>query len=125
MRPIEPDPAPTNTPTALAAEICARLIEWGEVASRGQVCDWLNRLRHLYDADPAAMWLYVTWQTGDSARIAESFEERGAKVALDKQGVHQSTAKGFAAIGKVAPELAKAMRETFEAHAPEAKRAVI
>ena len=125
MRPIEPECTPTNTPAALAAEICARLIEWGEGASRGQVCDWLNRLRHLYDADPAAMWLYVTWQTGDSARIAESVEERGAKVALDKQGVHQATAKGFAAIRRVAPELAEAMRETFEAHAPEAKRAVI
>ena len=125
MRPIKHEGTPPDDSAALAAEICARLIEWGEGASRGRVTDWLNRLCDLYKADPAAMWLYIAWQTGDSVRIAESFEERGERVALDKQGVHQATAKAFAAIKRVSPELAKAMRETFEAHAPEAKRAVI
>ena len=125
MRPIEQEGTPPDNSAAIAAELCARLIEWGEGASRGRVEAWLHRLCDLYRADPAALWLYVAWQTGDSVRIAESFEERGERVALDKQGVHQATAKAFAAIKRVAPELAKAMRETFEAHAPEAKRAVI
>jgi hypothetical protein len=125
MRPIEHEGTPPDDSAAIAAEICARLLEWGEGASRGRVTDWLHRLCDLYRADPAALWLYVAWQTGNPVLIAESFEERGAKVALDKQGVHQATTKAFAAIRRVAPELAKAMRETFEAHAPEAKRAVI
>ena len=125
MRPIEPESGGINEAPAIVAEICARLMEWREVQSPLKVQEWLMTLVDIRKKSPAAMWLYVAWQTGNSELIAESFEERGAKAALDKQGVHQQTAKAFAAIHLVRPELAKAMRETFEAHAPEAKRAVI
>lgn len=118
----EAEEAP-NTPAKICAEVAARLVEWGEVASRGAVSHWLSTLHSIYSQDHAAMWLYLAWQTGDTSRIAASFEDRGAATALPKQAVQQSTVRAFAAIAAVCPDLAVAMRETFEAHAPEAKHA--
>lgn len=105
------------------AEISARLLEWAELTADSHVSRWLSTLLVLHRADPAAMWLYVAWQTGDTARIAASFEERGVGPALPRQAVQQATARTFEAMAKVRPDLAKAMREVFDAHAPEARTA--
>lgn len=115
------EPPAERTESCLVAEISARLLEWAELTSDTHVSRWLSTLLVLHRADPAAMWLYVAWQTGDTARIAASFEDRGASSALPRQAVQQATARAFEAMAKVRPDLAKAMREVFEAHAPEAR----
>jgi hypothetical protein len=117
--PIEPEP---NTGAQICAEIANRLVEWSEVESKSRVAHWLGTVLALHRQDPAAMWLYLAWQTGDTSRIAASFEERGGATALPRQAVQQATARAFEAIRLVLPDLAQAMRETFEAHAPEAER---
>lgn len=122
MRPPDPIEIVPDRQAQLAAEIAARLVEWAEISSKPRVSQWISTLSALYRADPAAMWLYIGWQTGDTARIAASFEERGKDSALPRQAVQQATAKAFEAIKKVLPDLAQAMRETFEVHAPEAEQ---
>jgi len=122
MRPIEAEEPPENTESKIVAEIAERLIEWSEGKSRVRVSRWLSTLSALHRSDPAAMWLYIAWQTGDTARIASSFEERGVEGALPRQAVQQATARAFDAIRHIMPELAVAMRETFEAHSPEAEK---
>ena len=94
-----------------------------ELTSDTHVSRWLSTLDVLRRADFGAMWLYLAWQTGDTARIASSFEERAGDKALPRQAVQQSTARAFEAMSKVRPDLARAMREVFEAHAPEAQTA--
>jgi len=121
MRPIESQQPPPNTGAQICAEIANRLVEWGEEESKTRVTHWLTTVLALHRQDPASMWLYLAWQTGDTARIAASFEERGGATALPRQAVQQATARAFEAIRLVLPDLAKAMRETFEAHAPEAE----
>lgn len=116
------EPQAKPSPAQLAAEIAARLVEWAEIASQSAVSDWLKRLALIHRADPPALWLYLAWQTGDSARIAASFEEQGDRDAKSRQAVQQQAERAFAALKRVAPELAQAMRETFEAHAPEAEK---
>ena len=122
MRPLEPEPTAPDLGAQLAAEVSARLMEWAETGSRTRVTRWLATLNTLHRADPAAMWLYIAWQTGNTATIAASFEERGKGQALPRQAVQQATAKAFAAMRSVCPELADAMREVFEIHAPEAEK---
>ena len=112
-----------KTEFCLVAEISARLLEWADLTSDPHVSRWLSTLLVLHRQDPGAMWLYLAWQTGDTARIAASFEERGTDAALPRQAVQQSTARAFEAMAKVRPDLARAMREVFESHAPEAHSA--
>ena len=123
MHPYDEAEQAPDTAAKIIAEVANRLIEWSELDSRGEVSHWLSTLHAIYTRNHAAMWLYLSWQTGDTSRIAASFEDRGNAVALPKQAVQQSTVRAFAAIAAVCPDLAVAMRETFEAHAPEAKHA--
>jgi hypothetical protein len=69
------------------------------------------------------MGRYLAWQTGDTARIAASFETRGGATTLPRQAVEQATSRAFEAMAKIRPKLAKVMREVFEAHAPQARAA--
>jgi hypothetical protein len=114
--PADVDPTPEVTTPQIVAEICARLIEWGEVASKAEATAWLITCVQLAKESPNAMWLYVTWQTGDASAIAKSFAALGAEAALDKQGVHQATTKALDRMGEVVPELAQAMRELYALH---------
>ena len=121
MHPYDEAEQAPDTAAKIIAEVANRLIEWGELESRTRVTHWLGTLMALHKQDPHAMWLYLNWQTGDTARIAASFEERGRESALPRQAVQQSTARAFDAIRAIMPDLAQAMREAFEIHAPEAK----
>lgn len=119
QKPAEDFPHADNE-AQIVAEIAARLLEWAEASSKPKVSQWLASLIAIHREDPAAMWLYVGWQTGDTAKIAASFENRAAGQALPRQAVQQATARAFEALARVKPELARAMREAFETHSPEA-----
>lgn len=121
QQPFADEPHQDNE-AQIVAEIAARLLEWAELTSKTRVSLWLDTLHALRHADPAAVWLYIAWQTGDTSKIAASFDEQGNARALPRQAVQQATAKAFEAIAKVKPELAFAMRETFEMHIPEAEK---
>ena len=118
--PVDVDPTPEATPAALCGEIALRLIELGEVASKAQATAWLVQLVQIAKVSPNALWLYLSWQTGDTAAISRSFQMLGEDSSLDKQGVHQATVKAMEKLREVCPELADAMRELYLIHRPEA-----
>ena len=118
--PVDVDPTPEATPAALCGEIAARLIEWGEVGSKAQATAWLLQLVQITKVSPNALWLYLSWQTGDTAAISRSFQMLGEDSSLPKQAVHQNTAKALEKLREVCPELADAMRDLYLTHRPEA-----
>ena len=118
--PVDVDPTPEATPAALGGEIALRLIEWGEVGSKAQATAWLVQLVQIAKVSPNALWLYLSWQTGDTAAISRSFKMLGDDSSLDKQGVHQATVKAMEKLREVCPELADAMRDLYLSHRPEA-----
>jgi hypothetical protein len=115
------DTPPNYPPAQIAAEICARLLEWRDSTSQVAVSRWLLRLSSLHMADPNALWLYIAWQTGDTAEIAKSFDDRGRESGTSRQCAEQITSRAMDSLARLAPELAVAMRETFQAHSPEAR----
>ncbi len=117
--PVDVDPTPDVTPAALCAELSQRLIEWGEVGSRAQATAWLVQLVQIAKVSPPALWLYLSWQTGDHAAIARSFRELGEDASLPKQAVHQTTATALEKLREVCPELAKVMQQLYAASRPE------
>lgn len=117
--PVDVDPTPEVTPAALCGEIAARLIEWGEVSSKAQATAWLVQLVQIAKVSPAALWLYLQWQTGDTAAIARSFQLLGEDSSLPKQAVHQTTATALRKLREVCPELSEAMTDLYLGHRPE------
>jgi hypothetical protein len=118
--PVDVDQTPEATPAALCGEIALRLIELGEVASKAQATAWLVQLVQIAKVSPGALWLYLSWQTGDTAAISRSFQMLGEDSSLPKQAVHQSTVKAMEKLREVCPELAKAMGDLYVIHRPEA-----
>ena len=118
----EETPGGASPDAQLAAEICARILEWRDLASRTAVSAWLLKLANLHRADPNALWLYIEQQSGDTTLIAKSFDDRGSASATSRQAAEQATSRSMAAVAAVMPTLAAAMRKTYEAHAPEAVR---
>jgi hypothetical protein len=124
VHPNEETEEPPRT-SELVCEISARLIEWRDATGGAQsrkVSQWLSTVVALYRADPRAMWLYLSWQTGNMQEIARSFEDKGTAAALPRQAVQQATAQAMVAIAKVSPELAASMREIYSALIPETDR---
>lgn len=120
VHPHEGEATPEATPGQLIAEISARLIEWSELESKARATSWLVTCVELLKASPTALWLYLSWQTGDAAVISKSFAALAEEAALPKQGIHQSHKLAFAKMAQVFPELAATMRAMFERHRPEA-----
>jgi hypothetical protein len=117
--PVDVDPTPEVTPAALCGEIAARLIEWGEVGSRAQALAWLVQLVQIAKVSPNALWLYLSYQTGDTAAISRSFQMLGEDSSLPKQAVHQNTVKALEKLRDVCPELAEALTDLYVSHRPE------
>jgi hypothetical protein len=115
----EPEDAPSPE-AQLVGEIAARFVEWGELASRTRASQWITTCAALQAANPAALWLYVNWQTGDSALIAKTFREIADETASKKQNAHAHQVRAFDAMARVLPDLAAQMRAVYLQHHCEA-----
>jgi hypothetical protein len=118
--PFDVDDAPTNTPAQLSAEICARLVEWGEGTSKGEVLAWMMQVVAIAKVNPHAAFLYLSWGSGNVDAITRSFADLGADACLPKQGVHSNTARALRDLSSVNPELGAAMTSLYRLHRPEA-----
>ena len=118
--PFDVDDAPTNTPAQLSAEICARLVEWGEGTSKGEVLAWMMQVVSIAKVNPHSAFLYLAWGSGNVDAIARSFTDLGADACLPRQGAHNNTARALKDLSSVNPQLGAAMLELYRLHRPEA-----
>lgn len=111
----------------LRLEIVERLGEWRSFeGGEGRLARWLNMLGAIWSTGgggPAMLWLYIAFQTGDARQIAASFEERGEAKAVPRQAAHQEFTQALDTLRRLNPALARALRELYERHSPEAAAA--
>jgi hypothetical protein len=115
----EPEDAPCPE-AQLAGEIAARFVEWGGLESRARATQWIVTCAALHAANPLALWLYLGYQSGDSAVIAKTFREIADETASKKQNAHAQHARAFDVMARVLPAVAATMRAVYLQHHCEA-----